>query len=33
MVQKILQKKRKKDEKETFFGRKRNGKRLYECVK
>lgn len=33
MVQKILQKKRKKDEKETVFGRKRNGKRLYGCVK
>ena len=32
MVQKILQKKRKKDEKETFFGRKRNGNRLYRCV-
>ena len=32
MVQKILQKKRKKDEKETVFGRKRNENRLYRCV-
>ena len=26
-------KERKKDEKETVFGRKRNGNRLYGCVK